>query len=135
MHTKQATVAAEITEAYFKLGGGDLPLTRVDEDNATHNNKQRIFRWLDSCSCKSRIKIAELIPAIVAALPPERRAKLTAANSIAYMASEANRECTEAINACLLEYPDSEVNREVDEAIEMLLTLKRPTQNHARHNQ
>ncbi|WP_186379834.1 hypothetical protein [Yersinia intermedia] len=44
--TKQEIVAAEVAHAYFSLGGGELPLTPIDSEHATHNNKQRLFRWV-----------------------------------------------------------------------------------------
>lgn len=66
--TKQEIVAAEVAQAYFDLGGDELPLTPIDDEHATHNNKQRLFRWVDSDTDKARAKIAELTPAILQAL-------------------------------------------------------------------
>ncbi|EKN4882274.1 TPA: hypothetical protein R4368_003583 [Yersinia enterocolitica] len=42
--TKQEIVAAEVAQAYFDLGGDELPLTPIEDEHATYNNKQRLFR-------------------------------------------------------------------------------------------
>lgn len=68
---KRETVAAEITQRYFELGGGNLPLYPLEAPSAIHNNMQNLFRWLDSNTRKARARIDELKPAIVKAL--ERR--------------------------------------------------------------
>jgi len=70
--TKRETVAAEITQHYFELGGGDLPLYPIEAPGATHNNMQNIFRWLDSGSRKAKVKIEALKPAILKALEQRR---------------------------------------------------------------
>lgn len=86
----QRTVAAEITRAYFKLKMQAPQLAQIEradgsvDDAAWHNNKQQIFRWLDSDSAGARQKIGELQPAILAALPAVLRARLVAGNSIEY---------------------------------------------------
>ena len=59
----QRTVAAEITRAYFKLKMQAPQLAQIEradgsvDDAAWHNNKQQIFRWLDSDSAGARQKI------------------------------------------------------------------------------
>ncbi|MEW7001436.1 toxin YdaT domain-containing protein [Serratia ureilytica] len=89
----QRTVAAEITRAYFKLEMQAPQLAQIEradgsvDDAAWHNNKQQIFRWLDSDSAGARQKIRELQPAILAALPAVLRARLVAGNSIEYRQS------------------------------------------------
>ena len=94
----QRTVAAEITRAYFKLKMQAPQLAQIEradgsvDDAAWHNNKQQIFRWLDSDSAGARQKIRELQPAILAALPAVLRARLVAGNSIEYPAIRALKE-------------------------------------------
>lgn len=121
--TNQEYVARIIAAAYFELGGSELRLYPVSEPEATHKNMQNIFRWLDGCTELAMAKVKELAPAIIHALPAERRHYLLTPDSIAYRSSCANKECTEAVNAALLESP--ELEREVDEAIESLLALKK----------
>lgn len=114
--TKRETVAAEITQCYFDLGGGDLPLYPVEAPGATHNNMQNIFRWLDGDSRKARAKIDELKPAILKALEHRRN------GTIQYQVAQAQKECAEAISAALLELPD--VDKEISDAIAALHVLR-----------
>jgi len=114
--TKRETVAAEITQLYFDLGGGDLPLYPVEAPGATHNNMQNIFRWLDGDSRKARVKIEKLKPAILKALELRRY------GTIQYQVAQAQKECAEAISAALLELPD--VDKEISDAIAALHVLR-----------
>ncbi|ATM95472.1 Protein of uncharacterised function (DUF1019) [Yersinia frederiksenii] len=122
--TKQEIVAAEIAQAYFVLGGGDLPLTPVNDEHATHNNKQRLFRWIDSDTDRSKTKIAELTPAILRALPGERRARLENPNSVNYLAAQALRDFSLAMSAVFLGCSDmSQKLIKATEAIHALIPV------------
>ncbi|HHH2003258.1 TPA: toxin YdaT family protein [Yersinia enterocolitica] len=122
--TKQEIVAAEIAQAYFALGGGDLPLTPVNDEHATHNNKQRLFRWIDSDTDRSKTKIAELTPAIFRALPGERRARLENPNSVNYLAAQALRDFSLAMSAVFLGCSDmSQKLIKATEAIHALIPV------------
>ncbi|MEN4199119.1 toxin YdaT family protein [Serratia marcescens] len=118
----QRTVAAEITRAYFNLQMQAPPLAQIEredgsvDDAAWHNNKQQIFRWLDSDSAGAHQKIQELQPAILAVLPAELRARLVAGNSIEYLAFRSLKEHQEAIAAALLHASPADFERECDEA-------------------
>lgn len=126
----QRTVAAEITRAYFKLKMQAPQLAQIEradgsvDDAAWHNNKQQIFRWLDSDSAGARQKIRELQPAILAALPAVLRARLVAGNSIEYWQS-ALKEHQEAIAAALLHASPADFERECDEAERSFYELRR----------
>lgn len=106
--TSQRYVSAEITRAYFSLSLPAPALSRIelpagDTDFAAwHNNKQQIFRWLDSDTAASVEKIRLLQPAILAALPAELKARLCAGNSIEYLAVRALAENQQAITAAIL---------------------------------
>ena len=95
------------------------------DDAAWHNNKQQIFRWLDSDSAGARQKIRELQPAILAALPAVLRARLVAGNSIEYTAIRALKEHREAIAAALLHASPADFERECDEAERSFYELRR----------
>ncbi|OWO84559.1 tRNA-(guanine-N1)-methyltransferase [Photorhabdus luminescens] len=69
---------------------------------AINNNRQQIFRWLRSDSNAARRKISELLPAIEAALPAERRARLTSTDNLNYLASIAIKEFAAAMSETLL---------------------------------
>lgn len=114
--TKRETVAAEITQHYFELGGGDLPLYPIEAPGATHNNMQNIFRWLDSGSRKAKVKIEALKPAILKALEHRRY------GTIQYQVARAQKEFAEAVSAALLELP--EADEEINDAIEALHVLR-----------
>lgn len=121
--TKQEIVAAEIAQAYFAWGR-DLPLTPVNDEHATHNNKQRLFRWIDSDTDRSRTKIAELTPAILRALPGERRARLENPNSVNYLAAQALRDFSLAMSAVFLGCSDmSQKLIKATEAIHALIPV------------
>lgn len=127
----QRTVAAEITRAYFKLEMQAPQLAQIEradgsvDDAAWHNNKQQIFRWLDSDSAGARQKIQELQPAILTALPAVLRARLVAGNSIEYLAIRALKEHQEAIAAALLHASPADFERECDEAERSFYELRR----------
>ncbi|QDL31455.1 toxin YdaT family protein [Serratia liquefaciens] len=127
----QRTVAVEITRAYFDLQLQEPPLAQIEgadgsvDDAAWHNNKQQVFRWLDSDSVGARRKIQQLQPAILAALPAELRARLIAGNSIEYLAIRALKEHQGAIAAALLHASPADFERECDEAERSLYELRR----------
>ncbi|PVZ84839.1 hypothetical protein C9426_22050 [Serratia sp. S1B] len=87
----------------------------IDFD-AWHNNKQQIFRWLDSDTSRAKQNIKNLLPAIKAALPPALWASLVAANSIEYRAVQALKQHQAAIEAALLRSPAAVFKRECDKA-------------------
>lgn len=122
--TKQEIVAAEVAQAYFDLGGGDIPFTPNVNEQATYNNKQRLFRWIDSDTEKAREKVSELVPAILRALPAERRARLENPNSVNYLAAQALRDFSLAMSAVLLGCSDmSQKLIKATEAIHALIPV------------
>lgn len=127
----QRTVSAAITRAFFQSGITDPLLARIELHNGTvdyaawHNNKQQIFRWLDSDSAAARKKIKLLQPVILAAMPAELRARLVAGNSIEYLAIRALKEHQEAIAAALLHASPIVFERECDEAERSFYELRR----------
>lgn len=127
----QRTVAAEITRAYFDMNL-DLPhLDRIERADGTvdfaawHNNKQQIFRWLDSDTAGARRKIEMLQPAILLALPAEIRARLLAGRSIEYLAIRSLKEHQEAITVALFGVSLTEFQRAWDEAERSFHELRR----------
>ncbi|WP_340615183.1 toxin YdaT family protein [Xenorhabdus thailandensis] len=110
MERGQEHVAIEVSRMYFLLGAGcsHHRLRQIEDATgnadwkAINNNRQQIFRWLRSDSNAAQRKITELLPAIEAALPAERRAKLMSEESLNYLASVAIREFAAAISETLL---------------------------------
>jgi hypothetical protein len=110
MERGQEHVAIEVSRMYFLLycGGSQSRLHRIEDTlgnadwKAINNNRQQIFRWLRSESTAAQRKITELLPAIEAALPAERRAKLTSEARLNYLASVAIKEFAAAISETLL---------------------------------
>ncbi|WP_088371769.1 toxin YdaT family protein [Photorhabdus luminescens] len=106
----QEYVAIEISRMYFLLNDSfsqsRLHLIEDESGNADwkaiNNNRQQIFRWLRSDSNAARRKISELLPAIEAALPAERRARLTSTDNLNYLASIAIKEFAAAMSETLL---------------------------------
>ncbi|MCW7549226.1 toxin YdaT domain-containing protein [Photorhabdus sp. APURE] len=106
----QEYVAIEISRMYFLLNDSfsqsRLHLIEDESGNADwkaiNNNRQQIFRWLRSDSNAARRKISELLPAIEAALPAERRARLMSADNLNYLASIAIKEFAAAMSETLL---------------------------------
>ncbi|KFK94563.1 MULTISPECIES: toxin YdaT family protein [unclassified Serratia (in: enterobacteria)] len=126
----QRTVTAEITRAYFALDLNRPHLERIEQADGTvdfdawRNNKQRIFRWLDSDTERARQKIRLLQPAILAALPAELRARLVAGTSISYLAIRALKEHQDVVAAALLNASRVDFERECDEAERSLRELR-----------
>lgn len=110
MERGQEHVAIEVSRMYFLLycGSSQFRLHRIEDAlgnadwKAINNNRQQIFRWLRSESTAAQRKITELLPAIEAALPAERRAKLTNEARLNYLASVAIKEFAAAISETLL---------------------------------
>ncbi|MDE9437404.1 toxin YdaT domain-containing protein [Xenorhabdus bovienii] len=106
----QEHVAIEVSRMYFLLchGRSQSRLYQIEDGmgkanwKAINNNRQQIFRWLRSDSNAAQRKISELLPAIEAALPAERRARLTSADNLNYLASVAIREFAAAMSETLL---------------------------------
>lgn len=126
----QRTVAANVTAESFELFGEKSLLACIVNKDGTadeaawHNNRQQIFRWLDSDSSRSKKCIAQLYPAILAAMPPMIRAKLVAAKSISYLAVQAQKEHLEAVIAITLGSSPDVIKRECDEAVQALNELR-----------
>ncbi|CDL84882.1 tRNA--methyltransferase [Xenorhabdus szentirmaii] len=95
---------------YFLLycGGSQSRLHRIEDGlgnadwKAINNNRQQIFRWLRSDSNAAQRKITELLPAIEAALPTERRARVANDDDLNYLTSVAIREFAAAMSETLL---------------------------------
>lgn len=127
----QRDVAKLITAKYHLLGMTVPKLGVIEHAGGTvdfaawHNNKQQIFRWLDSDTAGARRKIEMLQPAILAALPAELRARLVAGKSIEYLAIRSLKEHQEAIAAALLNASPADFERECDEAERSFHELRR----------
>lgn len=105
----QEYVAIEISRMYFLLNDSSQSRLHLIENEsgkadwkAINNNRQQIFRWLRSGSNAAQRKISELLPAIEAALPAERRARLTSADNMNYLVSIAIKEFAAAMSETLL---------------------------------
>ncbi|POE21475.1 tRNA-(guanine-N1)-methyltransferase [Pectobacterium odoriferum] len=78
----QEHVAIEISKQFFTMGGnGAVRLSQIENDGiadwrAINNNRQQIFRWLRGDSKAAKRKIQALEPAMLEALPVERRARI-----------------------------------------------------------
>lgn len=116
----QSQVAIKITKAYFDLGLHSPVLQLVEHDDGTvdysalHNNKQQIFRWLDSDRPRAVHNIEQLLPAILAALPAELRASLIAGNSVEYLATLAMKANQKLISSVLLRAPLSDFDSDCE---------------------
>jgi Flp pilus assembly CpaF family ATPase len=103
----QEHAAIEISRQFFAMGGSSrlhpIEQAGVADWRAINNNRQQIFRWLRGTSRAAQQRIDELAPAIAAALPAERRARLNGDVSILYLVSIALREFAAAIIAILLD--------------------------------
>lgn len=116
----QSQVAIKITKAYFDLGLHSPALQLVEHDDGTvdysalHNNKQQIFRWLDSDRPRAVHNIEQLLPAILAALPAELRASLIAGNSVEYLATLAMKANQKLISSVLLRAPLSDFDSDCE---------------------
>lgn len=127
----QRDVAKLITAKYHLFGMTVPKLGVIEHTDGTvdfaawHNNKQQIFRWLDSDTAGARRKIEMLQPAILAALPAELRARLVAGKSIEYLAIRSLKEHQEAIAAALFNASPADFERECDEAERSFHELRR----------
>lgn len=116
----QSQVAIKITAAYARLSLVSPALKTVENKDGTidypalHNNKQQIFRWLDSDSPRAVLNIKCLLPAILAALPAELRASLIAGNSVEYLATQAMKANQKMISSVLLRAPLSDFDSDCD---------------------
>ncbi|PRD14009.1 toxin YdaT family protein [Pantoea coffeiphila] len=88
-----------------------------------NNVEQHIKRVLRGNTDYYRQHALKLLPALLAALPAERRVKLTAPTSTNYLASMALKECTEAVNALLLGAASTHLEKEINEAIDSLRAM------------
>ena len=116
----QSQVAIKITKAYFDLGLHSPVLQIVEHADGTvdyaalHNNKQQIFRWLDSDRPRAVQNVEQLLPAILAALPAELRASLIAGNSVEYLATLAMKANQKLISSVLLRAPLSDFDSDCE---------------------
>ncbi|MBU9866786.1 toxin YdaT family protein [Rahnella aceris] len=127
----QRNVTLQITRAYFALGISAPVLQRIEREDQTvdysawHNNQQSILqRWSYGDTPAARKKISQLLPAILAAMPPEMRASLIAGNSVQFLAMQALKENQEAITAALLNANLTDFIRECDEAERAFRTFR-----------
>lgn len=91
-----------------------------------HNNKQILQRAFRSVTPYYRKLAAQLAPAVLSALEAERKRLAEEENFSAYVAAMANKECSEAINAKLMDSPLSVQAREVKEAVCSLVAMLPP---------
>ena len=101
----QRRVAELVTAAYHRRNMTTPRLGIIERADGTidfdawHNNKQQLFRWLDGDSAGVQGYIADLLPAILDAMPAPLRAQTVAGNSIEYLATRALKEHRDAIAA------------------------------------
>ncbi|MBV4366259.1 toxin YdaT family protein [Erwinia phyllosphaerae] len=96
-----------------------------------HNIEQQIKRALRGETDYYRRQAAEMAPALVAALPAERRVRLVDPDNPALLATVAARDGIQAINAVHLKAPASVIEQEVDRAIAALKAVKQAVLNGA----
>ncbi|CAM3698274.1 toxin YdaT family protein [Xenorhabdus thuongxuanensis] len=133
MERGQEHVAIEVSRMYFLLCAdcSQHRLRQIEDATgnadwkAINNNRQQIFRWLRSDSTAAQRKITELLPAIEAALPIERRARLTSEDNLNYLASIAIKEFAAAMSETLLGGRD--MSRQIMNAITALNAIPRLT--------
>ncbi|WP_035346220.1 MULTISPECIES: toxin YdaT family protein [Dickeya] len=107
LEASQEHVTIEITKQFFLLGGSDsVRLHPIESDGdadwrSINNNRQKIFRWLRSDSRASRVKVEALKPAIIAALPAERRAHING-DQHDYLVSVLLRDISKALISIVL---------------------------------
>lgn len=103
----QTHVTIEISSQFFRLGGSDsvrlypFDINGPVDLRVIHNNRQQIFRWLRSDSLSARKKLEVLKPAVMAALPAERRARIEGV-SVEYLTSKLLRDVSDLVAALLL---------------------------------
>ncbi|HGJ5890550.1 MULTISPECIES: toxin YdaT family protein [Arsenophonus] len=128
MASGQERVAIEVSRMYFQLNSGGKPRLSQIEDKAgqadwkaINNNRQQIFRWLRGDSKAAKQKFCDLIPAIMAVLPAEQKAKIDG-NRINYLASIAIKQFAAAMSETLLGGHD--ISRQITNAVTALNAIQ-----------
>ncbi|MEX2990360.1 toxin YdaT family protein [Serratia fonticola] len=128
----RAATWGPVTEAITQEYSGDLlaPLAGIEcaeeYSRQLHNNQQTIQRAFRGDSDRYRARAKDLTVAVLLALPAERRLKLLAPRSAAYLASIANQECIEATSALVMGESLPVLKKEVLEGIRALAALLPP---------
>ncbi|CAI1698913.1 MULTISPECIES: toxin YdaT family protein [Serratia] len=85
---KQEVITALIAEKLHEVEPGSNLLQHPDESNASHNNRQKIFRvtngWVNGDTEGQRRKLRMLLPAIEKVMPPFLVAKMWSYSSDTY---------------------------------------------------
>lgn len=120
-----------VTEKIGMQYAGDLleslEVSDVDEwERKRRNNALFIKRAFRSVTPYYRRQALELSSAILAALEAEQRRLADEMNSAAHIAAIANKECSEAVNAKLMDSPLVVQAKEVKEAIYSLAAMLPP---------
>lgn len=111
--TSQEHVTIEICKVWFRNGGNTagIQLYPIADEHGNadfrsiNTNRQKLFRWLGGDSVKSISKTRMLYPAILEALPAERRAKISK-DQTAYLLVMLNKEVSKIITSTLLQERD-----------------------------
>lgn len=118
------TVAIRVAAVYHCNCRGNL-LPQVDSEAGLRNAVQRLRRIFRGYDGPRYASVAEdLKQAALAALPPERRAKLESPGDPSLLATIAAQEGIEAVNAVHLGAPTAVIMREVSEAIDALIAMR-----------
>lgn len=120
-----------VTEKIGEQYAGDLleslNVSNTDEwDRRRKNNALFIKRAFRSVTPYYRKLAAQLTPAVLSALDAERKRLAIEGGSVAHLAALANKECSEAINAKLMDSPLSVQAKEVREAVCSLVSMLPP---------
>ncbi|MFG6076965.1 toxin YdaT family protein [Erwinia sp. OPT-41] len=96
-----------------------------------HNVEQQLKRVLRGATDYYRRQAEAIAPALLAALPPERRARLVDPDNPTLLATVAARDAIGAANAVHLKAPASVIEREVERAIAAFTAVKIAVMNTA----
>ncbi|MDY4367492.1 toxin YdaT family protein [Pectobacterium brasiliense] len=116
----QEHVAIEICKRFFIMGGNGaaVRLSQIENNGiadwrAINNNRQQIFRWLRGDSKAAKRKIQALEPAMLEALPVERRARIDS-DTMNYLLSVFLRNASSVLIAVLLN--DRDIGKHIQAA-------------------
>lgn len=116
----QDVVAGLIVAEWHASGGQG-----IDFPADLSRQRQKLFRWLDGETEYARSNVRQLMPAILAVLPLEFRARLLPpqADAMSRVAA-AIKECAEAKQAVLLDAPKHQKLKEMSEGIVSMFRLE-----------
>lgn len=117
-------VAGAVADAYFAGGGGNL-LPKAEDPEGLRNAIQRLRRIFRGFNGPRYSWQAEALkPAVLAAMPCERRIRLESPGDPVLLAALAAKEGIEAVNAVNLGATTASALKEVNEAINAFAAIK-----------